>query len=247
MVVAHKISRNTSAANSPILLYLSLSGKKGIHKIKVLCETYNLFALRLLLSYLFIMNKVWSPSIPSRSKLTDIHRMRWDDGVDIRQHYTIRYSFVIQRMLPWLSLYCCILLLVVTLYILESPLTSGRTLSVLIAMLATGGVLIFGLVVFWSLYLRSLEIHIEGLRLTYSRGVMRKSTGSIVMRGHNVVNVFQTFSDYLLGLYQLQVFGSNQPHAEYALIPALSAEDAFDLFRFFTSSLSKQTKVQPIR
>jgi membrane protein YdbS with pleckstrin-like domain len=190
------------------------------------------------------MNAPWLPPIPEQSKLTEFHRLNWYESIDLRKHYKIRFTLIIQKIFPWLVGYVSALGLLALFGRLELIIKPSTPLDfVLCALLATATLMLLILAVFWEIYRQSIEVRLEGLRLTFSHGVMKKSTGSLIIRSQNIVNVYQTPPDRLFGVYQLQIYGSNQPETEYALIPALSSEDAFDLFRFLASNLSKQLKV----
>jgi hypothetical protein len=120
--------------------------------------------------------------------------------------------------------------------ILEQTILYGSAIASVAASL--------GSIIYWDIYRRNIEITIEGLRLNYTRGVIRKSTGSLVLRSHNLVQLFQRPLDRFFNVWEVQVYASNQPNVEFALIPGLTREDGYDLLRFFTSEFSKQVTVQ---
>jgi hypothetical protein len=178
------------------------------------------------------------PKLPEKSKVSALHSINWYEYIDLKDHYSISPFFVVQRLLPVIFIW-----ILLGFYKVFAGFTLNNFTVFFNALFSLLSVIIIFLGIYWEIYRRSLQMSIDGLRFSVTKGVLKKVSGSLTLRYNDVIYLYRTSSDVLFGLYQIQVFGSNQTRSEYAHLPALSKQDALDLFKFLTSELSYQVSI----
>lgn len=179
--------------------------------------------------------------LPRYSKLTQQHRLNWFDSFDLREHYKIKDAFIIQNISPYIVI-ALVTWLAVGYFVFIDP-TQPLVLTTLISAGIAAIVSVVVATFFWIWYRRKIEFTVDGLRLNNTRGIIKKYTGSIVIRAHNMFYIYQRPIDLPFGIWNFQMYGSNQLKPEHAHFPGLSREDAYDIFRFFTNEVSQQVTV----
>jgi hypothetical protein len=183
-------------------------------------------------------------NMPPKSRLHGHYSLSWYENIDLDEIYPISFAFVLQHSLPFLFSYLVLIFLITLSRLDLLPVGISTLLGAYgIYILVLGAFMLLAVMGFWEVYRRSIDIQIEGMRLNITKGIFKKTTGALVLRAHNVVYLYQNPLDLLFGVYQLQVCGSNLPKTEYAHIPALVADDAFDLFRFLADEFSSQVSI----
>lgn len=185
-------------------------------------------------------------SYRSYSDLASRH-LRWYKTQDLRELYAISPLLVVEKSYRWLLLSIFLVSAYLHLYGLsgfwvpKSIIQHAFLISVRLH-LFIGLCLCF----YWELYRQTLEFHLSGFRILYSRGVIRKVKHSLSLEPAMRLSIKQNRFDLLFDIYRIYIWLPGMDSEKQLLvIPGLRKKDAHDLYDFLTHELSRRIALAP--
>lgn len=187
---------------------------------------------------------VFFKQFPEKSRLYPKYKLNWYQQIDLMEHYQLSRRLAIKMAVPYLGVTFAVIIAALVRYTEMTELVHPWEPIWWSIVFGSSVILSLGALVYGELYRKAINASFEGLRFNVTKGVFKRSYGSMTFRSYDVIDLYQDAIDYFLGIYQFQIIGSNLPTRYYTYLPGLAREEAFDLYRFVTRELKNQVGYQ---
>lgn len=162
----------------------------------------------------------------------------------LSKRYPISRRLVIKRVLPWLSVFsglgCFVLAVRFNAAGQIGFISSMPAVQQILLLLLSAAFLIFiGKLVYEILWRTCYYYAIEDSNLVISKGILIRQRGSFPLSRITDVYLNRSFSDFIFGLYNLNVSTPTEHSGEFAEINGLSKQVAIQLQNLLTRTLEE--------